>query len=78
MVAVEPRRPDDGLWKVEDVAAYLRFSTSWVYKATASGKLPVRYIGGMLRFVPAQIHAFANGGKADLGIVDKGPRTRRR
>jgi len=74
MVAVEPRRPDDGLWTVRDVADFLQVSTSWVYKATARGVLPAIYIGPLVRFAPERIRAFANGGKADLRIVGTGPR----
>jgi excisionase family DNA binding protein len=43
------------LMDVDDVAAYLKVSRSWVYQHAASGKLPSRKIGGTRRFVPSEI-----------------------
>jgi len=45
------------LWSADDVAAYLRTSRSWVYKAAADGTLPSVRIGSVLRFLPASVEA---------------------
>ncbi len=52
---------DDSLWDARDVAAYLKVSRSWVYLHAEDGTLPSVHIGGLRRFIPAQIRAFAHG-----------------
>ncbi len=52
---------DDVLWKPADVARYLQASRSWVYQKAEAGVLPSLRIGGLLRFEPATIRAFARG-----------------
>ncbi len=47
----------EGLWTVHDVAAYLKASVSYVYKAAERGELPCRRLGALLRFVPRDIRA---------------------
>jgi excisionase family DNA binding protein len=49
---------ESGLWDPNDVAAHLKVSRSWVYKAADNGTLPVVRIGALLRFEPAAIRAF--------------------
>jgi predicted DNA-binding transcriptional regulator AlpA len=49
------------LWEANDVAAFLVASRSWVYHRAASGELPCLRVGGLLRFEPAAIRAFAHG-----------------
>jgi len=52
----------DRLWTVRQAAAFLGRSISWVYKAAERGELPrARGLGWGLRFVPADVHAFARG-----------------
>ena len=54
--------PTDRLWTVRQAAAFLGRSVSWVYKAAERGELPrARGMGWGLRFVPAELHAFARG-----------------
>jgi excisionase family DNA binding protein len=54
--------PDEGtLWDAQDVARYLKVSRSWVYHRAEGGELPCLRIGGLLRFDPKAIHAFARG-----------------
>jgi excisionase family DNA binding protein len=52
----------EGLWDAKDVAAFLKVSRSWVYLHAEGGKLPSVRIGGLRRFVPAQIRVWALGG----------------
>jgi len=52
---------DEQLWDAQDVARYLKVSRSWVYHRAESGELPCLKIGGLLRFDPQAIHAFARG-----------------
>jgi len=49
------------LWTVRDVAAFLQASTSYVYKAAERGEVPCRRVGALLRFVPAEVRAWALG-----------------
>jgi excisionase family DNA binding protein len=52
---------DEGLWTVADVARYLKASRSWVYHRAESGELPCLRVGGLLRFDPEAIRAYARG-----------------
>lgn len=52
---------DETLWDATDVAKYLKVSRSWVYLQSGSGDLPHRRIGGLLRFIPEQVRAYARG-----------------
>ena len=47
------------LWTAADVASFLRASRSWVYQRAASGRLPCLKIGGLLRFSPEAVRAYA-------------------
>jgi len=49
----------ESLWDVASAARYLGMSKDWVYKQAARGVLPYRKIGGGLRFIPAEIRAWA-------------------
>lgn len=49
------------LWTVQQVAAYLQASTSYVYKAAERGEIPCRRIGALLRFVPSSVREWAEG-----------------
>jgi excisionase family DNA binding protein len=50
--------PFESRWDVRDVAAYLKCSRSWVYKAAEKGWLPCERYGGLLRFDPDAIRAW--------------------
>ena len=68
---------NDQLWTVADVAKFLGASLSWVRHASASGQLPRTRIGGLLRFHPDEVRAYARGeSNAYPGAVVL-PRTRR-
>jgi excisionase family DNA binding protein len=47
------------LWDARDVARYLKVSRSWVYRQAEGGMLPHLKVGGLVRFVPAEIIAYA-------------------
>jgi len=49
--------PFESRWDVSDVAAYLKCSRSWVYKAAERGALPCERYGSLLRFDPEAIRA---------------------
>ena len=57
------------LWTVHDVATYLQASVSYVYKAAERGDLPRRRLGALLRFVPTDIRAWAEGHKPTGKLV---------
>ena len=52
---------DETLWDALDVARYCKTSRSWVYQQAESGRLPHLRIGGLLRFDPERVRAFARG-----------------
>ena len=61
--------PDDRLWTVHQAAAFLGRSSSWVYKAAERGELPrAKGMAWGLRFVPADLKAYARG-EAPLATV---------
>jgi excisionase family DNA binding protein len=49
------------LWTAKDVANFLRVSRSWVYHRAEAGDLPYLQIGGLVRFEPERIRAYARG-----------------
>jgi excisionase family DNA binding protein len=51
----------EALWTVSDVARFLSCSSSFVYKAAESGRLPCLRIGAMVRFDPSIVRAMARG-----------------
>jgi excisionase family DNA binding protein len=53
----EPPAREGELWTTVEVARYLKTSRSWVYQATASGRLPSVRVGHLRRFDPAKIRA---------------------
>jgi excisionase family DNA binding protein len=54
-------RGENGLWSAADVADYLKVSRSWVYQRAEAGDLPCLRMGGLLRFDPEAVRAFARG-----------------
>ena len=51
----------DELWDANDAARYLKVSRSWVYQRAESGLLPCLHVGGLVRFDPEVVRAFARG-----------------
>ena len=51
----------EALWDARDVARYLKVSRSWVYQKAEAGLIPYLKVGGLVRFVPERIRAFAFG-----------------
>ncbi len=51
----------DELWDANDVARYLKVSRSWVYQRAEAGRLPCLRVGGLVRFNPDTVRAFARG-----------------
>jgi excisionase family DNA binding protein len=51
----------EALWTAEDVAGYLRVSRKTVYHWAEAGTIPHRKLGALLRFVPAEVRAWAEG-----------------
>lgn len=47
------------LWTVEDVSLNLRISETTIYRLCSRGELPWLKIGRGLRFVPAEVRAWA-------------------
>jgi len=59
----------EALWTAVDVAAFLRVSRSWVYLHAEAGDLPCCRFGGVLRFEPEAIRAYARGERRGLATV---------
>ena len=56
------------LWDARDVARYLKVSRSWVYQKAEAGLLPYLKVGGLVRFVPERVRAFALGSGAPAKV----------
>ena len=56
--------PFETLWTWKEVCAYLQVSRSWVYQKSEEGLLPSLRVGGLLRFSPERIRAYALGDEA--------------
>ncbi len=67
--------PTEGpsLWDATDVARYLKASRSWVYQRAETGILPCLRIGGLLRFDPEAVKAYARGEAPRHGAVVRFP-----
>jgi predicted DNA-binding transcriptional regulator AlpA len=64
VVSAAENTAPEALWTVQDVVSFLRVSRSWVYGKALSGELPSLRIGGLLRFDPGAIRAWALGPSA--------------
>lgn len=51
----------ENLWDAKDVARFLKVSRSWVYQKAEAGVLPYLRIGGLVRFEPETVRAWARG-----------------
>lgn len=69
MRSVDEILTDETLWTAREVARYLRASRSWVYQKAEGGTLPSLHIGGLLRFDPVQVRAFAKGTHCKGAVV---------
>jgi excisionase family DNA binding protein len=49
------------LWNVKDVMRVFGVSKSWVYQRVAAGTLPFLRLGGLIRFEPEAMRAWARG-----------------
>jgi excisionase family DNA binding protein len=67
----------ESLWDARDAATYLKVSRSWVYAHADIGTLPSVRIGGLRRFIPEQIRAFALGTPVPAAPVLAFPSTKR-
>jgi excisionase family DNA binding protein len=54
-------QPLESLWNAVDVARFLKASRSWVYQKAEAGVLPCLRLGGLLRFDPETVRAWARG-----------------
>ncbi|MES1206011.1 MAG: helix-turn-helix domain-containing protein [Pseudomonadota bacterium] len=59
----------DELWDANGVARYLKVSRSWVYQKTEEGTLPCLRVGGLIRFDPAAVRAFARRDTRQAKVV---------
>jgi excisionase family DNA binding protein len=64
--------PWDSLWDANDVARYFKASRSWVYQQAEAGLLPSMRIGGLLRFNPEAVRAWAQAKPATVLPMRRG------
>lgn len=57
------------LWDANGVARDLKVSRSWVYQKAEEGTLPCLRVGGLIRFDPATVRAFARGETRPAKVV---------
>ena len=63
------------LWTAKEVAAYLNVSRQTVYNCTLDGRLPGLRVGGLWRYEPAAVRAYARGEAPPAStVVPFGPR----
>ena len=60
---------NERLWDANDVANFLKVSRSWVYQRAEAGLLPHLKVGGLLRFDPEEIRAYASSLRRGLARV---------
>lgn len=65
MADQQEHNKDNGLWKHEDVAAYLRIAPQTVRNWVKAKKIPFLKIGGVNRFDPDAIRDWAQEKKVD-------------
>lgn len=65
--------PEEALWDANDVARYLKASRAWVYMKSEQGALPCLRIGGLVRFNPATVRAWALQGASRPARVKPPP-----
>lgn len=62
MSKTSPAAPDtEPLWDARDAARYFKVSRSWIYHRAERGDLPSLRVGGLLRFRPRDLRAYAEG-----------------
>ena len=59
----QPQASEHELWTAAEVAPYLKTSRSWVYQHAASGRIPCRRVGALLRFEPNEVQDWAASGQ---------------
>lgn len=52
-------QPIERLWTPADVMAFLGVKRTFVYEHTRSGDIPSMNVGGLLRYDPAKVRAWA-------------------
>lgn len=57
------------LWTAIDAARFLKVSRSWIYQRAEAGELPCLRIGGLIRFDPEAVRAFARGNRKPPTIL---------
>ena len=60
---------NERLWDANDVANFLKVSRSWVYQRAEAGLLPHLKVGGLLRFDPGAVRAWARVGIQQGGQI---------
>lgn len=53
----------ESLWTVDEAAAHLRVSKSWMYRQVASGLVPTVRLGRSVRFRRSELDAWATSSK---------------
>ena len=66
--------PFESLWDAQDVARFLKVSRSWVYQKTEAGLLPCLRVGGLVRFEPEAVRAWARGERPPAARLLRLPR----
>lgn len=68
---------NERLWGVAEVAAFLKVSKDWVYRRAASGDLPSKKVGSLLRFARSEVvdwcDELASGAEVATPVSDVEP-----
>lgn len=58
---------DTTMLTIDEVRARLKVSVSTIRRLVRAGKLPAYLVGGQLRFKPAEVIAYVDGQRVEVG-----------
>lgn len=62
---------DTTMLTIDEVRSRLKVSVSTVRRLVRAGKLPAYLVGGQLRFKPAEVTAYVDGQRVEVGALTR-------
>lgn len=62
---------DTTMLTIDEVRSRLKVSVSTVRRLVRAGKLPAYLVGGQLRFKPAEVTAYVDGQRVEVGMLTR-------
>ena len=63
--------PDTPMLTIDDVRSRLNVSISTVRRVVRAGKMPAYLVGGQLRFKPAEVTAYIDAQRVEVGALTR-------